>query len=542
MYFNAYSPLLIANRKYHVGKFIEIWRQKEQALQNSKLTKILLANSAHEVRTPLNAIINYLEIAMEGALDDDTRDNLSKSHSASKSLIYVINDLLDLTKAEEGQHLIKDDVFELASCIKEATEPFEVEAQRKGIKYEVVTPQELPTHVYGDGRRVRQAISNLTANAVSNTHSGFVRIEVIVTSITQTNAIIEFMVIDSGIGMDAAQVESLFRDLEQVGAADPESPDIHEKPDGFITLGLGLAVVGRIVHNMQGQLRVKSEPGTGSRFVIQLPFQLPDKNVETPKSASSSTLPTQTSSFPTQMDVEPSSSVPTSAGEVTLVSRSSRELSRVNAREGSIGSGSRRSGSRGSQDSKRSDTDRLIDAIRTPLSIRDGGEPEHFSPRRHSKGDIKTDATGSTQQRRSFEGGGVSEPVNLSKMTHLVEEYQGISKPDSVDKIPKLVEIQHSPASQRLRAESVTTSELHGGEATTLRVLIAEDDPINMRVLKKRLERAGHAVQVAVNGEECAAIYKNQSSSIDIILMDMQVCGLISNFTIINALANISNF
>ena len=76
------------------GKFIEVWRQKEVALQNSQLTKLLLANSAHEVRTPLNAIINYLEIALEGSIDSETREHLSKSHSASKSLIHVVNDLL----------------------------------------------------------------------------------------------------------------------------------------------------------------------------------------------------------------------------------------------------------------------------------------------------------------------------------------------------------------------------------------------------------------------------------------------------------------
>lgn len=73
------------------GKFIEVWRQKEAALEGSRLTRLLLANSAHEVRTPLNAIINYLEIALEGSLDQETRENLSKSHSASKSLIYVVS-------------------------------------------------------------------------------------------------------------------------------------------------------------------------------------------------------------------------------------------------------------------------------------------------------------------------------------------------------------------------------------------------------------------------------------------------------------------
>ena len=83
------------------GKFIDVWRQKESAIQNSQITRVLLANSAHEVRTPLNAIINYLEIALEGDLDSETRENLTTSYSASRSLIYVINDLLDLTATVE---------------------------------------------------------------------------------------------------------------------------------------------------------------------------------------------------------------------------------------------------------------------------------------------------------------------------------------------------------------------------------------------------------------------------------------------------------
>lgn len=126
------------------GKFIEVWRQKEAALQNSQLTRLLLSNSAHEVRTPLNAIINYLEIALEGTIDQETRDNLSRSHSASKSLICVINDLLDLTKTEEGHNLIKEEVFDLPATIREATDPFTGDAKRKNIEYEVVEMPECP--------------------------------------------------------------------------------------------------------------------------------------------------------------------------------------------------------------------------------------------------------------------------------------------------------------------------------------------------------------------------------------------------------------
>lgn len=95
-----------------------------------------MSNQAHEVRTPLNAIINYLEIALEGSLDQETRENLAKSHSASKSLIYVINDLLDLTKTEESQNLVKNEIFDLPSTVREAAEQFEGDANRKSKSFD----------------------------------------------------------------------------------------------------------------------------------------------------------------------------------------------------------------------------------------------------------------------------------------------------------------------------------------------------------------------------------------------------------------------
>lgn len=253
------------------GKFIEVWRQKEAALQNSRLTKLLLANSAHEVRTPLNAIINYLEIALEGTLDQETRDNLARSHSASKSLIYVINDLLDLTKTEEGNDLVKDEIFDFVACVREATEPFKKDAARKGIDYEVIEHPGLPKAVFGDQRRIRQAVANVTANAVEHTTQGYVRIECFCTSVEGQKVRVEIVVEDTGNGMSTAtlfptlprfafpltqlclgdaKLDALFQDLEQVSTdADDLQSDssLDHSPDNVRTLGLGLAVVARII-------------------------------------------------------------------------------------------------------------------------------------------------------------------------------------------------------------------------------------------------------------------------------------------------------
>ncbi len=173
-------------------------------------------NFGHEVRTPLNAIINYLEIALEGSLDQETRANLAKSYSASKSLIYVINDLLDLTKTEEGQDLVTDEIFDFPACIREETEPFKSDAKRKGIGYEVIEHPGLPQYVYCDQRRVRQAVANVTANAVQNTTEGFVRTELYVAEIMDKRVLVEISVEDTGKGMSNAQLDALFRDLEQV--------------------------------------------------------------------------------------------------------------------------------------------------------------------------------------------------------------------------------------------------------------------------------------------------------------------------------------
>lgn len=486
------------------GKFIEIWRQKEAALENSKLTKLLLANSAHEVRTPLNAIINYLEIALEGPMDDETRENLSKSHSASKSLIYVINDLLDLTKAEEGQNLIADDVFQLSKCIQEATEPFHEDAKRKGIDYEVVIHPDLPELVNGDGRRVRQAISNVAANAVAYTENGFVKIEVLPIEVTAEQATLEFVFTDSGVGMDSNQIDGLFRDLEQVSAA--SDANISEST----TLGLGLALVGRVVRTMDGQLRVKSEQGRGSKFVIQLPFQIPETEATT--TGPDSQVPVET--------MRPAPQQPRqSMGEVMLVTRSSVDSKRPTVRDGSIGGGSRRSGSQGSQDSKRSDADRLIDALQTPLSRR-----ESRTLRRTSLENVSHEAAGQPtmedvedqqKAKAAAEEEVTKSPVNLTGGTKLVEEYQGTASP--VAKEPKLVELTSSGTRAGVGSDSGATN------ATSLRVLIAEDDPVNMRILKTRLERAGHQVYETVNGRDCASFFEANSSDIDIVLMDMQV-------------------
>ncbi|KAK8157572.1 putative cyanobacterial phytochrome B [Phyllosticta citrichinensis] len=522
------------------GKFIEVWRQKEAALQSSQLTRLLLANSAHEVRTPLNAIINYLEIALEGSLDQETRENLAKSHSASKSLIYVINDLLDLTKTEEGGPLIRGEVFDLKETFAEATDMFTGDAKRKGISYDVVEHPGVPQKVLGDQRRVRQAISNVTANAIQNTLSGGVKVDMYVSSWEDNHVNVEVAVADTGAGMSSKKLDALFRDLEQVQSETtemleetlaPNAKRIEGNGEERRTLGLGLAVVARIIRNMNGQLRLKSEEGKGSRFVIQFPFDMPDgKDKKSLIDASSMASLTPQSEGPApggdgrELTLVDKGQLPKDASNPLLRRDSSDSINSKNSMKSTHSVSSAQSVKSG-----KSDVDRLIEAIQ---------EPHMVDSRSHSQ----SSAAGSLPAlERTTTGSGPSPKTQARSAgdTARRQHSLGLSRPgeSSVTDSGQPVRAVRVPEEFFNRRDSSDSEkscilgEVDDNEpkieeppnADNMRVLVAEDDPVNSKIVKKRVEKAGHEVTLTVNGEECATVYGEKPGYFDVILMDMQM-------------------
>ncbi|KAJ5773728.1 hypothetical protein N7457_008624 [Penicillium paradoxum] len=544
------------------GKFIKVWRQKEAAMQTSQLTRLLLANSAHEVRTPLNAIINYLEIALEGALDDETRESLTKSHSASKSLIYVINDLLDLTNTEKGQELIKDESFDLQGTFEEAAQMLSGEAKRKNISYTVSVHPGIPSSVFGDQRRVRQVLSNVISNAIQNTQSGAVTTEMW-RSANQTipgHVGVEVMVVDTGTGMSRDKLEALFQELEQVSTDESYYSREEENQQQQLdspkqsrprVLGLGLALAARIVRNMQGQLGVRSEEGKGSRFKILLQFRVPEGTISEDEAASivaaGSAIP------PTPM---------ISDKEFTLVGgaqmgNDSRRKSSESLRSG----GSSHSGHSG-----KSQADRLISAMQEPaMNQGSTSQGSHQKQRRLSLSPVSASSrhfspSSSSGLKRSST---VHDPrSSLSMVTHpLPMGLQPLMTPpppglenitdsgvpmgalkmsqrSASIKSPSLQTIQDQSYFPRVLDPVTEPSQAPSTEAppstspttvppTTdyelLRVLVAEDDPINSKIIHKRLTKLGHIVKLTSNGEECATAFVSATNSFDMVLMDLQM-------------------
>jgi len=525
------------------GKFIDVWRQKEAALQNSQLTKLLLANSAHEVRTPLNAIINYLEIALEGSLDNDTRENLAKSHSASKSLVYVINDLLDLTKTESSKDLVKEELFDLDATLHEATSPFVGDSKRKNIDYQVTISPDLPKRVVGDQRRVRQVVSNLIANAFQHTTEGSVTVHAWVSAEQSSleRKDVEFAVEDTGAGMPQAKVDALFRELEEV-SYEQEIPtnaildrDAHSENgkavEGHSTLGLGLAVVARIVRNMNGQLRLKTEEGKGSRFIIMLSF-------ETEKDHRSNKL--QRSHSPAKL-TSPSPSTPAATeGEVMLVDRNAPKRSDAGSMVRKQSADSMHSlssiksnksiASMQSDNSGRSDAERLIDAIQEPLHLQEGNKG------RGKNNMLRTQSDGSPAKSKA---NSIGSARDLKSALHRIPGQETVTDsgiPIKPVRMPEMgMENESGRDGPRIGAK-VTFSEPQGFVQTpeqqdeelklspeNFSILVAEDDPVNSKIIKRRLEKLGHAVYMTVNGEECSSAHGEQPRQFDAVLMDLQV-------------------
>ncbi|EGO23709.1 Fph type histidine kinase [Serpula lacrymans var. lacrymans S7.9] len=253
------------------GKFIAVWRQKESALHTTSLTNILLSNASHEVRTPLNHIINYLEMALNGPLDLETRDNLSRSHAASKNLLFTINDLLDLTRLESGHETSFNEPFNLQAAIEEATRIYSHEAARRNIDFKLEA-EGGPKQVVGDAKKIKTVVANLTANALKYTSEGSITVHYHLYNKHEglqgaAQKGVEIVVADTGCGIANEKLESIFREFEQVESSEPRIP-------GTPGVGLGLAVVARIVEQLGGQLRVDSKVDIGSRFSFLIPLEL----------------------------------------------------------------------------------------------------------------------------------------------------------------------------------------------------------------------------------------------------------------------------
>ena len=220
---------------------------------------MLVSDTNNLVRTPLNAIINYTELALYGDVTDkETRENLENSLKASHSLIYVIEDLLNLAASDDHDVLMSEEHFDLSRTVEDVMDAFAAEANRRGTELVLSNNFTRPGALLGDSRRFREVVSHLVNNAFQHAGEGSIKISMRSLDQDDQAVLIEIAVEDSGSGMSEKDLDNLFQYFELIDD-DSESDESTDNLEANtpVNLGLGLAVVSRFVRNTKGHLRIR---------------------------------------------------------------------------------------------------------------------------------------------------------------------------------------------------------------------------------------------------------------------------------------------
>jgi PAS domain S-box-containing protein len=236
---------------------------KAAAEQASAAKGMFLANMSHEIRTPMNAVIGIAHLLADTPLSEDQRQLLRKLQVAGRSLLGVINDVLDLSKIEAGELAVEQAPFQLSELLRELDAVFADPARAKGLGWELSSAPDLPDTLIGDAQRLQQVLSNLLSNAIKFTAQGRVSLRVDRVELDGERPGLRFQVQDSGIGIPLEAQAQLFQPFVQAEASTTRR---------FGGTGLGLSIVKHLVGLMGGTVALESQPGQGSMFTIELPL------------------------------------------------------------------------------------------------------------------------------------------------------------------------------------------------------------------------------------------------------------------------------
>ncbi|MET0123098.1 MAG: ATP-binding protein [Candidatus Thiodiazotropha sp. 6PLUC9] len=240
----------------------ELIEAKERSERASEAKNQFLANVSHELRTPLNGITGFAELLRQEVLEQKHRDFVSQIDKAGKSLLRIVNDILDITAIEAGQISLYEEPFSLRTEMDDLVAIMRPIAERKYLRLKINIDEHLKEQFYGDASRLRQIISNLLSNAIKYTESGCVTLNIEQLAETGINNIVlRFDVIDTGIGIDEAALNNIFDNFTRIENFETR------RTEGT---GLGLAIVKSLAHKMGGKLDVESSPNEGSCFSFEL--------------------------------------------------------------------------------------------------------------------------------------------------------------------------------------------------------------------------------------------------------------------------------